>query len=126
MCDASGSPIPPEFEYYEQYPLTKNDVDVTEKVTAAFKDHFGEDQIFDLGRITASEDFSHLPDAFGTPYTYWGVGCIDPVKYDNAVKVGQCSRGGHSGRWCCSLFWDPTCRDLAGLEPPCRPCASTV
>jgi hippurate hydrolase len=31
-----------------------------------------------LGRITASEDFSRLPDAFGTPYTYWGVGGFAP------------------------------------------------
>lgn len=88
-CDASGSPIPPEFEYYDQYPLTTNDAVVTERVTTAFRSYFGDDQVFDLGRVTASEDFSHIPDAFGTPYTYWGVGCIDPTKYDEAVKLGR-------------------------------------
>lgn len=73
-CEASGSPEPPTFEYYDQYPLTDNDRDVSERVTDAFRAHFGEDRVFELGRITASEDFSRVPDAFGTPYSYWGVG----------------------------------------------------
>jgi hippurate hydrolase len=88
-CEASGSPHPPEFEYYDQYPLTENDSDVTEKVTSAFLNHFGTENVFDLGRVTASEDFSHIPDALGTPYTYWGVGCIDPDKYEQALKAGR-------------------------------------
>ena len=88
-CEASGSPHPPEFEYYDQYPLTENDPEVTEKITRAFKDYFGAEKIFDLGRQTASEDFSGIPDAFATPYTYWGVGCIDPKKYEQAIKAGR-------------------------------------
>ena len=39
--------------------------------------------------MTASEDFSHIPDAFGTPYSYWGVGCVDPDKYEQALKAGR-------------------------------------
>lgn len=77
-CEASSSPEPPTFEYYDQYPLTSNDADVTAHVTRAFRDHFGSDRVMDLGRITASEDFSRVPDAFGTPYTYWGVGGFAP------------------------------------------------
>jgi len=88
-CEASGSPRPPEFEYYDQYPLTTNDASVTERVTSAFRDYFGADNLFELGRITASEDFSYIPDAFGTPYTYWGVGCIDPNKYEQARVAGR-------------------------------------
>ena len=88
-CEASGSPHPPEFEYYDQYPLTENDPEVTEKITSAFRSHFGSEIVFDLGRVTASEDFSHVPDALGTPYTYWGVGCIDPEKYEQALKAGR-------------------------------------
>jgi len=88
-CEASGSPHPPEFEYYDQYPLTENDPDVTEKITSAFRSHFGEESVFDLGRVTASEDFSRIPDSLGTPYTYWGVGCVDPAKYDQALKAGR-------------------------------------
>jgi hypothetical protein len=29
-CEASGSPRPPEFECFDQYPLTDNDPEVTE------------------------------------------------------------------------------------------------
>lgn len=39
--------------------------------------------------MTASEDFSNIPNAFGTPYTYWGVGGSDPEKYARAVKAGR-------------------------------------
>jgi hippurate hydrolase len=88
-CEASASPRPPEFEYYDQYPLTENDPEVTETITSAFRSHFGSETVFDLGRVTASEDFSHVPDALGTPYTYWGVGCIDPEKYERAVRAGR-------------------------------------
>ena len=28
----------------------------------------------DCGEVSASEDFSVIPDAFGIPYTYWGFG----------------------------------------------------
>lgn len=77
-CEASGSPEPPTFEYYDQFPLTDNDPAVTAKVTDAFRTHFGEERVVELGRITASEDFSRIPDAFGTPYTYWGVGGFAP------------------------------------------------
>lgn len=35
--------------------------------------YFGQDST-DLTPVPASEDFSIIPDAFGTPYTYWGLG----------------------------------------------------
>jgi hippurate hydrolase len=88
-CEASGSPRPPEFEYFDQYPLTDNDAEVTEKITSAFRNHFGAETVFDLGRLTASEDFSDIPAAFGTPYTYWGVGGTDPEKYQQALAAGR-------------------------------------
>jgi len=88
-CEASGSPRPPEFEYFDQYPLTNNDSEVTERITSAFRSHFGAETVFDLGRQTASEDFSALPEAFGTPYSYWGVGCTDPQKYQRALDAGR-------------------------------------
>jgi len=88
-CDASGSARAPEFEYYDQYPLTENDPEVTEKITTAFRSYFGSETVFDLGRVTASEDFSYIPNELGAPYTYWGVGCIDAQKYDQALKEGR-------------------------------------
>ena len=88
-CEASGSPRPPEFEYFDQYPLTENDAELTEKITAAFQSHFGAEKVFNLGRVTASEDFSHVPNAFGIPYTFWGIGGIDPEKYEQARRAGR-------------------------------------
>jgi hippurate hydrolase len=88
-CEASGSPRPPEFVYFDQYPLTDNDPEVTARITSAFRSHFGEDAVFDLGRQTASEDFSRIPDAFGTPYTYWGLGGTDPERYRQALDAGR-------------------------------------
>src|ERR1051325_2458251 len=88
-CEASGSPHPPEFEYFDQYPLTDNDQQVTEKITCAFRNHFGSEIIFDLGHQTASEDFSVIPKAFGAPYTYWGVGFTGPQKYQRSLEGGR-------------------------------------
>lgn len=77
-CAASSSPREPEIEVFDLYPLTDNDAAVTEKVTAAFVEHFGADRVKELDPITASEDFGVIPDALGVPYTYWGVGGFAP------------------------------------------------
>lgn len=73
-CEASDCPKPPEIELYESYPLTDNDAEATARVTEAFVAHFGQERVRHLDPITASEDFSIIPDAFGTPYCYWGFG----------------------------------------------------
>jgi hippurate hydrolase len=88
-CEASGSPRPPDFDYFDQYPLTDNHVGVTDRITSAFQSHFGKEAVFDLGRLTASEDFSDIPNAFEIPYTYWGVGGTDPEKYQRALDAGR-------------------------------------
>lgn len=89
-CAASGSPKPPTFELYDHYPVTDNDPDATATVSAAFRQYFG-DRAFAIDRQSASEDFSEIPDALGVPYTYWGVGCIDPAKYAKAEAAGTVS-----------------------------------
>lgn len=86
-CAASGSPKDPEFEMFDSFPLTENDAAVTQVVADAFADHFGE-AAFELARQSASEDFSDIPRAFGVPYTYWGIGGIDPETYANAEAAG--------------------------------------
>lgn len=72
-CVAARCPEPPEFKYYDQYPLTSNDESVTAHVRAAFDEFFGENSV-DLAQVPASEDFSIIPDAIGIPYSYWGLG----------------------------------------------------
>jgi hippurate hydrolase len=87
-CQASGSPKPPEFELFDQFPPTNNDGPVTARVAAAFDEEFGDHRI-DLPLQTASEDFSDIPEALGAPYTYWGLGGADPVAYRAAEEVGR-------------------------------------
>lgn len=97
-CVAAGSPQEPEFEYYDQFPLTSNDTTVTNRVTEAFAAHFG-DALSRATPQTASEDFSRIPDAFGAPYTFWLLGGMDPEAYQAAAAKGTVSRdipGNHS------------------------------
>jgi hippurate hydrolase len=86
-CMASGSPKSPDFELYDEYPLTSNNPEVTAKVASAFKDYFG-DQAFTAPRQSASEDFSRIPDALGAPYTFWALGGIDATKWHAAEAAG--------------------------------------
>ena len=87
-CQASGSPHDPEFELFDSYPLTDNDPEVTQEVTTAFSAFFGE-RAGGLPLQSASEDFSDLPRALGAPYSYWGIGGIDPERYRSAEKAGR-------------------------------------
>jgi len=100
-CAASGSPREPEFETYDNYPLTDNDPEVTSRVAAVFRAHFG-DAAGEAGRQTASEDFSAVPAALGAPYTYWALGGIDPEVYRSAAERGAIAQeipGNHSPRF---------------------------
>lgn len=77
-CDASGAPRPADVEVFDRFPLTDNDATVTEQVTSALIAHFGPERVKTLDPVPASEDFSIIPDAFGIPYSYWGVGGFTP------------------------------------------------
>ena len=101
-CVAAGAPADPDFLYYDQYPLTRNDPAVTDTVTEAFVAYFGARAVYEAGRVTASEDFSLIPDAFGVPYTYWTVGSVDPDRYRDALSPGMVGReipANHSPRF---------------------------
>ncbi len=87
-CEASAAPTAPEFEMFDRFPTTTNDAATTAKVAAAFRDHFGERAI-ELPLQSASEDFSDIPTALGVPYTYWGIGGIDPDRYRAAAAAGR-------------------------------------
>jgi hippurate hydrolase len=87
-CAASGSPKEPVFEMFDRYPLTDNDTEVTHRVAAAFADYFG-DRAGTLAQQSASEDFSDIPSALGAPYTYWGIGGVDPETYRTAEQAGR-------------------------------------
>ena len=87
-CAASESPVPPELELFDRYPLTDNDPAVTARVAGAFAAYFG-DRAQELPQQSASEDFSDVPVALGAPYTYWGIGGTDPDTYSAAERAGR-------------------------------------
>jgi hippurate hydrolase len=87
-CAASGSPREPEFELFDRFPLTANDVDATARVNDAFTAYFGE-RCGRLPQQSASEDFSDIPAALNAPYSYWGIGGIDPATYQQAADSGR-------------------------------------
>jgi amidohydrolase len=100
-CQASGCPQEPEFELFDQFPLTDNDAASTERVASAFEDFFGE-QAGPGAQQSASEDFSDIPTALGVPYTYWFVGGIDGQIYDAAEAAGRIAQDipvNHSARF---------------------------
>src|SRR4051794_35045879 len=90
-CQASGSPRDPEFELFDRFPPTQNDPGTTVRLRAAFDAFFG-DRAHDLPLQTASEDFSDIPNALSVPYTYWGIGGIDPDTYRRAAEAGRISQ----------------------------------
>jgi hippurate hydrolase len=87
-CEASDSPKPPDFELFDRYPLTDNDADTTSRVGNAFAQFFG-DRWQTMPEQTASEDFSDIPATLRAPYTYWGIGGIDPAAYRKAAEQGR-------------------------------------
>jgi hippurate hydrolase len=90
-CQASGSPKEPDFELFDRFPPTDNDVEATARVRAAFDAVFG-DRVHDLALQSASEDFSDVPNALKIPYSYWGIGGIDPDTYAAAAAAGRISQ----------------------------------
>lgn len=89
-CEASRCPRPPEITRFDDYPVTENDRDVTNRVATAFSDCFGANAK-SLPLQTASEDFSDIPRALGVPYTYWGIGGVDPDLHQRAEAAGRVS-----------------------------------
>ena len=73
-CEAARSPREPEFDLFHRFPLTDNDEQVTARVREAMIAQLGDERVEHMDPVTASEDFSTIPDAFGAPYCYWGFG----------------------------------------------------
>ncbi|PFG27945.1 amidohydrolase [Corynebacterium renale] len=72
-CAAAGCEREPIIDRWTEVPVTDNDAAVTAQVMDSFREIFGE-RAGEFTPSTGSEDFSHLPNAWGIPYCYWGVG----------------------------------------------------
>ncbi len=83
-CAASGSPRDPEFDVFENAPLTDNDAHVTARLDTAFSTALGADTLITAPLITGSEDFSDLARGVGAPYSFWLFGGADPRLFQTA------------------------------------------
>lgn len=87
-CAASNAPREPEFTTLSSYPLTRNDVESTEKIARAFETQFGE-KAHETKPAGASEDFSVFGRAWKVPYVFWFVGGTDPDTFHQARKENR-------------------------------------
>ncbi|ANN16631.1 amidohydrolase [Amycolatopsis orientalis] len=85
----AGAPKPPDIERIGSFPVTENDEAATEKLTAAFLDHFGEGRVMPAPLVTGSEDFSEFGRAAGVPSVFWLVGGLDEQQVISAMAAGR-------------------------------------
>ncbi len=81
---ASGAPRPPEITPLDRYSLVENDLQATERVLDAFRQHFPADRVRNSGPTSASEDFGTFGAEWQTPSVFWFVGGTDPDTYAKA------------------------------------------
>ncbi|WP_311475285.1 amidohydrolase [uncultured Corynebacterium sp.] len=76
-CEAAGTPKPPAFERIGGAPEFHNDEATADTVMTAFRKNF--DEVGDFGRLSGSEDFPTIGNAFGAPYFYWFLGSVKDI-----------------------------------------------
>jgi amidohydrolase len=81
---ASGAPRPPEITPLDRYSLVKNDLQATERVLDAFRQHLPADRIRNTAPTSASEDFGTFGAEWQAPSVFWFVGGTDPNAYAKA------------------------------------------
>ncbi|MFI5288242.1 MAG: M20 family metallopeptidase [Polyangia bacterium] len=88
-AEASGAPRPPEITPLDRYPLVRNDAGATERVVAAFHEHFPAERIRETGPAPASEDFGSFGAEWHAPSVFWFVGGTDPAAYAKAKAANR-------------------------------------
>jgi len=90
-CVASDCPRDPDFDMFDQAPLTDNDPEVTARVTGALTAALGDDVMIAPPRVLGSEDFSDIANGVRAPYSYWLYGGTDPDAYYQAEAANRLS-----------------------------------
>ena len=88
-AQASGAPEPPEITALDRYQLVRNDPAATDRVRAAFREHFGEERVVEISPISASEDFGSFGSQWQAPSIFWTAGGTDPDTYRRAKHTGR-------------------------------------
>ncbi|MFM9034938.1 MAG: amidohydrolase [Mycobacterium sp.] len=88
-CAASNCPRDPDFEFFDQAPLTENDPAVTARVTEAFAAALGPETVVTPQRLMGSEDFSDIARGVSAPYCFWLLGGADLDAFLAALAEGR-------------------------------------
>lgn len=88
-CEASGSPVEPEFKMTRHLPNTVNDESMAKTLARSFSDHFGERFEPDIPTTSISEDFSVLATSQGKPCVFWHWGGVEEKLWDQMAKEGR-------------------------------------
>ncbi|KAJ5672021.1 Amidohydrolase [Penicillium longicatenatum] len=86
-CLAAGAVEKPSVKLVSSCPATINDDESVGALRKTFRSYF-QDQLVDMERPSASEDFSFLAMEVGAPYVMWMFGGIDEKTWDDAVEKG--------------------------------------
>ncbi|MDB5932677.1 MAG: Peptidase amidohydrolase [Massilia sp.] len=89
---ASGAPRPPEMTTLDHYPLGVNDAGASARVLDAFRRHFPEERVRQVGAASASEDFGSFGTEWGVPSMFWFVGGTDPGLYAKAKAANEINK----------------------------------
>ncbi|KAJ8115197.1 hypothetical protein ONZ43_g4726 [Nemania bipapillata] len=102
---AAGAPKEPTIERTHKYPLTSNDVKLTEQLRGLFISHFGESHVEEMEKLAGSEDFPNLAVLHNTPYVIWFWGATAVEIYDKAAEEGTLDNLPqiHSAEFCPSV-----------------------
>lgn len=87
-CVASGTEVDPVIEYSDHGDVTDNDQVVFDTIRPVMDAVLGDDST-DAEPWTASEDFSNIPRALGSPYVYWTVGATPRKQWEAAVAADR-------------------------------------
>jgi len=94
-AEASGAPKPPKVDVIESVSAVYNDPALTQRVSAALKHTFGDDNVVQEPPDMASDDFAEYGKA-GVPALQFSLGAVDPQKFEAARKTGEQLPGPHS------------------------------
>ena len=84
---AAGAPREPEVRVSESTPSTRNDPELTSRVTAAVRRVLGEGAVAEQPPVMGGEDFSEYGRA-GVPAALVWVGAVEPSKHEASSKPG--------------------------------------
>ncbi|HTW59733.1 MAG TPA: amidohydrolase [Terriglobales bacterium] len=92
---AAGAPREPLIDHYEGTDSVYNNPALAERLRAPLEAALGKNNVFTVGPITPSEDFSYFIDQ-GIPGFYFSLGGADPVKFAEAKAAGTMLPSNHS------------------------------